>query len=309
MKTIAPTLFERSFHAELRRCIAAPPRPWRTLPILLLALAPACTSFGQMTLLYFKVGEGTEATASDIIIGTDAPPVRDVNWTTNAFSMLQTNAASSASVGVAEASASAASIGRVEPLSISATGSVNAAASSTTNRIDFGSAGARAWFSFRFALPCTHEYRLETFLGGTPGSPFNYLSFDGPSLSLLWTLPPDSGVATNSGRLAPGTYDLVADFGVGVTASSGEMANSAADYWLRLQIAPIQPTLAIRRSGPDVVLSWTTNAAGSVLFHTTSVVSTNWQVTTLSPVIVGDQYTVTEPATEQQRFYRLVVGP
>ena len=278
------------------------------LLLLLLALAPAGTGFGQMTLWYFDVGETVGATARDEIIGEDAPPDRNVWWSTNAFGLLQTNAANQASVGVAGASAGATNIGWVGPLSIGATGSVNAAAFSTTNRIDSASAGARAWFTFGFVLPCTHEYRLETFLEGTPSLPFNYISFEGGgSLPLLLrTLPPDSGMATNSGRLAPGIHRLVADFAVNVTASYGATASSTAAYWLRLEVTPILPTLAIRRSGPDVVLSWTTNAAGFALFRTTNVVSTNWQMTIWPTVIVGDEYTVTEPVTDEQRFYRLV---
>ena len=261
-----------------------------------------------MTLWYFDVGEKASAGTSDAILGIDAPPDRDVFWTTNAFGLLQTNVTNQASVGVAWASAAATNIGRVEPLSIGATGSVNVAAFSTTNRVDGASASARAWFTFRFDLPCSHEYRLETSLEGTPSLPFNYISFyrgGGPDV-LLRTLPPDSGVATNWGRLAPGAYHLVADFAVGVNVSYGGTASSAAAYWLRLEMTPILPTLAIRRAGPDVVLSWTTNAAGFTLFRTTNVVSTNWQMTIWPTVIVGDEYTVTEPVTDEQRFYRLV---
>jgi hypothetical protein len=140
--------------------------------------------------------------------------------------------------------------------------------------------------------------------------PFNYIRFYGGGSDLvLRTLPPDTGAATNWGRLAPGIYRLVADFAASVAVSSGETANSAAAYWLRLEMTPILPTLAIRQSGSDVVLSWTTNAAGFTLFRTTNALSTNWQATTWPTVIVDDQYNVTEPVTDEQRFYRLATWP
>ena len=288
----------------------APQHSWRALLVLLLALAQTHTALGQMTLSSFTVGEKAAAAASDDLIGNDMPPDRDAVWTTNVFGLWQTNVANWASVGVAGASAAATNIGWVEPLSLGATGSVNVAAFSTSNRVDGASATARAWFDLSFTLPCTHEYRLETSLAGTPIFPFNYIRFyGGGGPDVLRTLPPDTSAATNSGRLAPGIYRLLADFAVSVNVSSGETTNNAAAYGLRLEMTPILPTLAIRQSGSDVVLAWTTNAAGFTLFHTADLPSTNWQATTWPTVIANDQYTVTEPVTDEQRFYRLATQP
>jgi hypothetical protein len=120
------------------------PRFWRALPVLLLALTQTQTGLGQITLSSFTVGDSATAGAHDSVIGYDLPPDQEIVWTTNAFSLLQTNEANSASVGVAGASALATNIGWVGPLSLTATGSVSVSAFSTTNRVDDASAAARA---------------------------------------------------------------------------------------------------------------------------------------------------------------------
>jgi hypothetical protein len=100
----------------------------------------------------------------------------------------------------------------------------------------------------------------------------NAFSFEGggPLPLLLRTIPPDAGLATNTGRLPPGNYRLMADFAFYDLASDGATASSTAAYWVRLEVMPILPTTAI----------------------------------------VGDQSNATVPVADQQRFYRLVAqGP
>jgi uncharacterized repeat protein (TIGR03803 family) len=66
------------------------------------------------------------------------------------------------------------------------------------------------------------------------------------------------------------------------------------------------PTLAIFRSGANVVLTWPTNAAGFTLISTTNLVSPAvWATNSPGPVVVNGQNAVTNPASGAQKFFRL----
>jgi hypothetical protein len=59
-------------------------------------------------------------------------------------------------------------------------------------------------------------------------------------------------------------------------------------------------------SGPNVVLTWPTNATGFTLQSTTSLGSSAvWATNSPAPVVVNGQNTVTNPLSSPQRFYRL----
>jgi uncharacterized repeat protein (TIGR03803 family) len=72
------------------------------------------------------------------------------------------------------------------------------------------------------------------------------------------------------------------------------------------------PQLSTTLSGPNVILSWPTNYpgfdySGYILQTTTNLdSSTIWITNLLAPLVVNGQYTVTNPASGPQRFYRLV---
>jgi hypothetical protein len=67
------------------------------------------------------------------------------------------------------------------------------------------------------------------------------------------------------------------------------------------------PQLTITASGPNVILSWPTNAFGFSLQSTTNFPSpTSWVTSSLAPVVVNGQNTVTNPIAGAQKYYRLV---
>jgi uncharacterized repeat protein (TIGR03803 family) len=79
------------------------------------------------------------------------------------------------------------------------------------------------------------------------------------------------------------------------TASSGGTAGYGTIFSLL-----VPPPLAIQRLGTNVILTWPTNFTGFSLQTTTNLSPpVNWSA-------VGGQYSVTNPVTDKQRFFRLV---
>jgi len=75
-------------------------------------------------------------------------------------------------------------------------------------------------------------------------------------------------------------------------------------FSLSLPITP--PQLAIIPAGANVILTWTTNAAGFTLQSTTNLVSpTAWAAVSPGPFVVNRQNAVTNPISGTQQFYRL----
>lgn len=69
-----------------------------------------------------------------------------------------------------------------------------------------------------------------------------------------------------------------------------------------------RPTLSVRfEGGRAAILSWPTRVTGFTVQTTTNLSSRPivWTETNLAPVIVGDHFEVTAPATDSKRFYRL----
>jgi uncharacterized repeat protein (TIGR03803 family) len=66
------------------------------------------------------------------------------------------------------------------------------------------------------------------------------------------------------------------------------------------------PQLNITPSGTNVILTWTNTASGFTLLFTTNLVSPAiWSTNSTAPVVVSGQYTVTNPISGTQKFYRL----
>jgi hypothetical protein len=63
------------------------------------------------------------------------------------------------------------------------------------------------------------------------------------------------------------------------------------------------PVLQIARAENKVVLSWPATATGFVLESTPILVPASWSVLADTPVLTGDQYTVTLDTTDGRRFY------
>ena len=64
--------------------------------------------------------------------------------------------------------------------------------------------------------------------------------------------------------------------------------------------------LTINPLGPNVVLTWPTNATGLALHFATNLVPTViWAVVSPGPTVVNGQNTITNPIAGSQKFYRL----
>jgi hypothetical protein len=55
----------------------------------------------------------------------------------------------------------------------------------------------------------------------------------------------------------------------------------------------------------SIVLSWPTNAPGYTLIYATNFSATSWVTSSVSPVITGGEYTITNTVSGSARFYRL----
>jgi hypothetical protein len=64
-------------------------------------------------------------------------------------------------------------------------------------------------------------------------------------------------------------------------------------------------TLEYARRGSDLELRWPTNAVGFALQYATDLPPTNWTPASPAPMIVSEQYLVTNAMTDAVRYYRL----
>jgi hypothetical protein len=69
--------------------------------------------------------------------------------------------------------------------------------------------------------------------------------------------------------------------------------------------AGLLPALTIIRSDTNVVLTWSTNASAFTLQSTTNLSPAAWRTNLPAPVVLNGQYTVTNPISSTQRFYKL----
>jgi alpha-tubulin suppressor-like RCC1 family protein len=70
--------------------------------------------------------------------------------------------------------------------------------------------------------------------------------------------------------------------------------------------APLLPSLTARPNGYELILSWSTNAAGFTLQSTANLTSpVTWIDSTNPPAVIGAQFTVTNTHSGPAQFYRL----
>jgi hypothetical protein len=240
----------------------------------------------------------------------DLPPDQVVGYITNGFTMLETNLASTASVMNAVGQSSARQRAEVQPLLITAAGSLSAAASANTNRDENASAQANCRFDLLFDLPVQHTYSITVTNNGSvsPGSLLGQIVLTrSPAEIFASRLPTNSGPSSQSGTLPAGSYRLLAEFALNPTEAPPSSSGNAA-YSLRMEFVPILPVLNITQSSNSVILSWTTNDTASFLLQSnTNLPTTNWAFIYGPYSIVGEQYSVLEGAIEERRFYRLIV--
>ena len=117
-------------------------------------------------------------------------------------------------------------------------------------------------------------------------------------LTTLWQFGSD----TNNGTQPIGTLVQGSDGNFYGTASKGGTNNNGTVFELI-----VSPKLAITPSGPDVILTWPTNAAGFTLESATNLVPpVVWVTNATTPVVVSTNNVVTNTITGTKRFYRLI---
>lgn len=91
-----------------------------------------------------------------------------------------------------------------------------------------------------------------------------------------------------------------ASYSVVVTNAAGKVTSATAT----LTVIDM-PNLAISISGKNIVLMWPTNFSSLRLLSTTNLTSTVWTTNLAGPVVVNAQFTVTNPISGTQQFFRL----
>ena len=107
----------------------------------------------------------------------------------------------------------------------------------------------------------------------------------------------------------PDALTLVGDSLYGMARNYGSPEYTDSGTVFRLSFAP---QLTIDCSETDVVLTWPTKVAGFdysgfTLQSATNLASPTWISNSLAPTVISGRYTVTNPASEPQQFFRL--GP
>jgi uncharacterized repeat protein (TIGR03803 family) len=141
--------------------------------------------------------------------------------------------------------------------------------------------------------------------GGSSGNGTVFsVNIDGSGFMTIYSFSAGSGVfpsITNSDGAYPyGGLVLCGNTLFG-TASSGGTWGDGTVFSISLP-----PQLTLIASGPNVILTWPTNATGFTLQSTTYVGSSAvWATNFPEPVVVNGQNTVTNPISGAQQFYRL----
>ena len=166
---------------------------------------------------------------------------------------------------------------------------------------------------------------LHSFIGNA-GEPFAGLILSGNTLYGTATLQGNSGygtvyaVSTNGtgftnfynfsggsdGAFPEGTLVLSGNTLYG-TAEGGGSGNGTAGNGTVFSLAlGSAPQLTITPAGTNVILTWTNTASGFTLLFTTNLTPPAvWSTNSTAPVVVSGQYTVTNPISGTQKFYRL----
>jgi uncharacterized repeat protein (TIGR01451 family) len=89
-----------------------------------------------------------------------------------------------------------------------------------------------------------------------------------------------------------------------VTATESDLSTNNNTATVTVNVGT---TLAVRRAGTNVVLSWPSEATGFTLqFKSVLLTNFGWMnLTNVVPVVVSNRFTVTNPITSTNGFYRL----
>jgi uncharacterized repeat protein (TIGR03803 family) len=141
--------------------------------------------------------------------------------------------------------------------------------------------------------------------GGSAGNGAVFaINTNGTDFTMLYsfTASPDN---TNSDGATPYASLILSSNTLYGTAFSGGSSGHGTLFSLSLGSVS-EPQLTIIRSGTNVIVTWSINAAGFTLQSTTNLVSpAAWNTVSPGPVIVNGQNAVTNLVSGAQRFYRL----
>jgi uncharacterized repeat protein (TIGR03803 family) len=141
--------------------------------------------------------------------------------------------------------------------------------------------------------------------GGSSGDGTLFaLNADGTGFRSLYSFTARSknslGVLTNSDGASPYAGLIFSGNALYGTATSGGTLGFGTVFRISLP-----PQLTLTPLGKNLVLSWPTNFTGFGLQSTTNFASPVWTTNLPGPVVVTGQYTVTNPISDTQQFFRL----
>lgn len=109
-------------------------------------------------------------------------------------------------------------------------------------------------------------------------------------------------------NLAAGPYPSTVYVGLATTShdNGATLTNVTSAYYFNVAGLEPPPTLSVVLSGANVVISWSTSKTTFQLQGSPDVAPVNWQPVGVTPVVSGQTYTVTVPATGPHRYFRLI---
>ena len=117
----------------------------------------------------------------------------------------------------------------------------------------------------------------------------------------------NAAFASGSGSATNGAYRMTAMF---TPSASGALTNAGYSFkGAFVSVGLVQttgaPLLRIIGSGANAILAWPDPSTGFTLQSTPAIAPANWTDVAQPVVVVGNEKTVTVPATGPYRFYRL----
>lgn len=139
-----------------------------------------------------------------------------------------------------------------------------------------------------------------TLLGGSAGDGTAFsLNSDGTSFMNLHNF-----TGTNSDGIGPYPALIVSGTTLYGTTYRGGTSGHGTVFSIALSSAE-PPQLTIVPSNANVILAWPSNTSGFFLQSATNLASPIWTTNLPSPVVVNGQFTVTNPISGTQQFFRL----
>lgn len=145
-----------------------------------------------------------------------------------------------------------------------------------------------------------------TWLGGSFGGGTVFaINTDGTGFTNLYSFTATSGSGwTNRDGANPKAGLIVANNTLYGTTSSGGAAGNGTVF--SISLPAMRPQLSIGAAGQNIVLTWLVSATGLTLQSSPDLSSSaNWSDSTSTPVIVSDEYIVTNTIGAAAQFYRL----